>query len=79
MDEEKIEIHEMTSVDGMMSMREVNDLIIPAQGDLRFAPGGYHLMLKEPQRDLSTGQKVDITFTFDSGKQQTVSVIVANR
>jgi copper(I)-binding protein len=78
-DYEKIEIHEMTSVDGMMSMREVNELVIPAQGDFRFAPGGYHLMLKEPQRDLSTGQKVDVTFTFDSGKQQTVSVIVANR
>jgi copper(I)-binding protein len=76
---EQIEMHEMTTVDGMMSMREFTDLVIPANGDFRFAPGGSHLMLKKPRRNLAAGQKVEITLTFDSGKQQTVSVIVANR
>jgi len=76
---ENIEVHEMTSVDGLMEMREVTDLSIPAKGQIQFEPGGKHLMLMGPREHLATGQKVEMILTFESGKKQTVSVKVAAR
>ena len=76
---ENIEVHEMVAVDGLMEMREVTDLTIPASGQINFEPGGKHLMLMGPKEHLTTGQKVDMTLTFKSGKKQTVSVKVAAR
>jgi len=76
---ENIEVHEMVAVDGLMEMREVTDLTIPANGQINFQPGGKHLMLMGPKEHLTTGQKVDMTLTFKSGKKQTVSVKVAAR
>jgi protein SCO1 len=73
----KIEVHEMVVVDGLMEMREVEDLSIPANGQIRFEPGGKHLMLMGPKEHLKTGQKVDMTLLFKSGKKQTVSIQVA--
>ena len=73
----KIEVHEMVAVDGLMEMREVEDLSIPANGQIRFEPGGKHLMLMGPKEHLKTGQKVDMTLLFKSGKKQTVSIQVA--
>ena len=74
-----IEVHEMARVDGYMEMREVTDMVIPANGQIHFEPGGKHLMMMGPKEHLSTGQKVDMTLTFKSGKKQTVSVKVAAR
>jgi copper(I)-binding protein len=74
-----IEVHEMTRIDGMMKMREVTDMVVPARGQIQFEPGGKHLMLMGPQEYLTTGQKVEMILTFESGKKQTVSVKVAAR
>jgi protein SCO1/2 len=76
---EIIEVHEMLAVDGLMEMREVTDMIIPAYSQIQLKPGGMHLMLKKPHRHLMTGQKVDMTLTFKSGRKQRVSVNVAAR
>jgi len=76
---ESIEVHEMTRVDGFMKMREVTDMVIPAQGQVRLEPGGMHLMMMGPREHLTKGQEVVTTLTFRSGKQQTVSVKVADR
>jgi len=73
----KIEVHEMVAVDGLMEMREVKDLSIPGNGQIKFEPGGKHLMLMGPKEHLKTGQKVDMTLVFKSGKKQTVSIQVA--
>jgi len=76
---ETIEIHEMVPVDGMMRMREVGDLVIPARGQIALEPGGKHLMLRGPHSHLKTGDTIDMTLTFESGRQQTVAVQVAAR
>jgi copper(I)-binding protein/cytochrome oxidase Cu insertion factor (SCO1/SenC/PrrC family)/cytochrome c2 len=74
---ENIEVHEMVVVDGLMEMREVTGMTIPANGQINFEPGGKHLMLMGPKEHLKTGQKVDMTLVFKSGKKQTVSIQVA--
>jgi copper(I)-binding protein len=64
-----IEVHEMATVDGLMEMREVTDLVIPAHGQIHFEPGGKHLMLMGPREQVTTGQKIDMTLTFKSGRK----------
>ena len=75
----KIEIHEMTTVDGLMKMRELDGLVIPPNGQAQLLPGGQHLMLKSPKDHLTSGEKVDMTLTFDSGEMQKVSLNVDTR
>jgi len=74
-----IEVHEMVPVDGFMEMREVTNMTIAANERITFAPGGQHLMLMGPKEHLKTGQMVDMTLTFKSGKKQKVTVQVAAR
>ncbi len=76
---ETVELHEMTMADGMMKMRELTEVVVPAGGQARFEPGGKHLMLIGPERHLTAGETVDVTLTFRSGRKQTVSVKVADR
>jgi len=76
---DSVEVHEMTMVDGMMEMNEITDLVIPAKDQVQFAPGGKHLMMMGPKEHFISGQKVDMTLTFKSGKKQIVSVKVAAR
>jgi len=76
---EHIEVHEMASVDGLMAMREVTDLTIPANGQIHFQPGGKHLMLMGPRQRFTNGQTVELTLTFKSGRKQTLSVQLAAR
>lgn len=72
-----IEVHHMVAVDGLMEMQKVKNLSIPANGQIRLEPGGKHLMLMGPKAHLKTGQKVDMTLVFKSGKKQNVSIKVA--
>jgi protein SCO1/2 len=76
---DKVEMHQMATVNGMMKMQQVTDRVIPANGQARFAPGGWHLMLVGPREHLTTGEAIDMTLVFDTGVQQTVSVNVAAR
>lgn len=69
-----IEVHEMSTVNGLMKMQELEELVIPPNGQARLAPGGKHLMMKEPTRKIKKGQNVDLTLSFKSGKKQTISV-----
>jgi len=50
---------------GMMGMRPVARLDIPAGGKVELKPGGYHIMLIELTRELKVGDKVEITLTFE--------------
>jgi hypothetical protein len=44
----KIEIHEMTMLDGIMMMRLIdNGLVIPAGETITLAPGGHHRSIEE--------------------------------
>jgi copper(I)-binding protein len=74
-----IEVHEMAMVDGLREMKELADMTIPPNGQVRFEPGGKHLMLIEPQTHFASGERIDMTLTFKSGRQQSVSVNVESR
>jgi len=50
-----IEIHEMSMHDGVMRMRRLATLRVPARGRVELKPGGQHLMMFRPQRTLEEG------------------------
>ena len=61
-----VEIHEMATKDGVMTMRPLtNGLAIPGGKSVALAPGGYHLMLMNLKAPLKAGDKVPVTLTFE--------------
>lgn len=52
-----VELHEMAHADGVMTMRQVTEIAVPADGRVTLAPGGLHLMLFGLQRPLVAGEK----------------------
>lgn len=71
-----IEIHEMATAHGLMKMREINKLIIPANGRVELSPGGKHLMMHGPTEPLPAGKQVKITLNFASGAAQGLDIAV---
>ncbi|MDQ0512854.1 copper chaperone PCu(A)C [Ancylobacter amanitiformis] len=69
-----VEIHEMAVKDGIMTMRLLPDgIAIPAGGEVKLAPGGYHLMLMDLKQPLKEGDSFKGTLTF--AKAGTVNVV----
>ena len=69
----RVEIHEMSVKDGVMTMRMLPDgLEIPAGGEAKLAPGGLHLMLMDLKQPLKEGESFKGTLTF--AKAGTVDV-----
>lgn len=69
----RVEIHEMAVKDGVMTMRMLPDgLEIPAGGEAKLAPGGFHLMLMDLKQPLKEGESFKGTLTF--AKAGTVNV-----
>ncbi len=74
---ERVEIHTHKMEDGIMKMRKVNGVDLPANDHVLFAPGGYHLMmfgitLDENQSDAS------ITLKFKNAPDLTVIAEIAD-
>lgn len=58
------ELHSMTSKDGMMSMREVQAIALPAGKPVNLGDSGYHVMLTGLKAPLKEGGSVPLTLTF---------------
>ena len=62
----RVEIHEMSMKDGVMTMRQLDKgLAIEPGKTVKFAPGGYHLMLMDLKSPLKQGDKVAVTLEFE--------------
>lgn len=71
-----VEVHEVAMHDGMMRMREVAGIALPAGEPVALEPGGYHVMLLDMPAMLAPGTEVAITLTFASGATTTVTAEV---
>jgi periplasmic copper chaperone A len=61
-----VEIHQMSSVNGVMQMRELKDGVnIPANGSVGLSPGGYHLMFTHLTHPLTKGESIKATLNFE--------------
>lgn len=60
-------IHETRVEKGVSQMRPAQNLVVPARGSLVFAPGGRHMMLMHPTRQLKDGDRVWLEVTLAGG------------
>ena len=60
----RAEVHEMGMDAGVMHMREVRAVMLPANQAIVFGPGGYHVMLMGLKAPLKPGQSVPLRLTF---------------
>lgn len=72
----KAEIHEHAHVNGMMKMQQVQNVVIPAGGEVKFAPMGYHVMLFNLKQQAKAGDRFPMTLTFEKAGPVTVEVAV---
>ena len=70
------EIHAHTHQNGTMSMRPVDEVVLPKGGSVSFEPGGYHLMLFGLQKSLSDGDEHRVTLLFEGCPKVTVTMPV---
>lgn len=60
---ESVQIHHMTMKDGVMRMRELKRLDLPAGKTVKLAPGGTHLMMTNLKKPLNAGESVPLKLT----------------
>ena len=74
---ERIEIHTHIHERGVMKMRRVEAIDIPAGGEAALEPGGGHLMLFGLKTGLAPGDSFPLTLLFEKAGQVTVEMRVA--
>ncbi|MEH6826399.1 MAG: copper chaperone PCu(A)C [Motiliproteus sp.] len=62
------ELHNHIEHEGMLQMRQVDAIEIPAQGSVRLQPGGYHIMLIGLKTALKEGDEQMLMLTLSSGE-----------
>ncbi|WP_421868403.1 copper chaperone PCu(A)C [Motiliproteus sp.] len=72
----KVELHNHVNDNGVMRMRQVEKILIPAQGQVELKPGGYHVMMMGLNKQLKPGEQETLTLHFSDGSSQTLSVPV---
>ncbi len=58
------EIHTMSMENGVMKMRQLEDLPLPAKQPVKLGPGGDHLMLFSLKKPLKAGEEIPLTLTI---------------
>jgi copper(I)-binding protein len=67
---EAVELHTHMMRDGMMSMRPVERVDLPAREVVSLQPGGLHVMLIGLQQQLELGKEVPLTLVFEDGSER---------
>jgi hypothetical protein len=69
-----VQLHIMTNDNGMMRMREVKAIELPAGKRVNLRETGYHLMLMGLKAPLKEGDTVPLTLNIMVGKQGVIKV-----
>jgi len=69
-----VEIHTMKMEEGVMKMRPIQKLDLPAGKGVKLQPGGNHIMLMELKEQMKSGAVVPITLKIE-GKDKKVQTI----
>ena len=72
---DRVEIHQNSMADGVMRMRRVEAVDIPARGEARLEQGGYHLMIFGLEA-VEAGDTVFVTLDFETAEDETVEFTV---
>lgn len=64
---EVVELHTHLNEGGVMKMRKVEKIDLPAGETVALKPGSFHIMLIGLKKPLKAGESVDLTLTFEDG------------
>ncbi len=70
------ELHNHINDNGIMRMRQVKEIAVPAKGEAVLKPGGYHVMLIDMRAPLKDGDHVVIKLGFGDGSSKEVHASV---
>lgn len=73
----KAELHTHVQIGGMMRMEKLDSAAVPAQGELKFYPGGHHVMLFGLKKPLKAGDHFPLTLNFEKAGSIEVDVQVS--
>jgi len=72
----RVEIHTHTMDGGVMKMRQIEKLVIPAGGSAVMKPSGDHIMLFDLKAPLKEGETLPLTLVFDKAGEVNVEATV---
>jgi copper(I)-binding protein len=76
---QRIEMHEsMAGKGGMMEMKPIDAVDIPAEKLVAFAPGGKHLMMFRVNAREARNGAIPLTFLFSNGDRIMVDAVLQN-
>jgi copper(I)-binding protein len=78
-DYERIELHRSVIKDGVSTMQAIDEVRVPANGRVEFAPTDLHLMLIGPRRPQAAEGHVQIVLRLSGGQEIDVSAVVRRR
>ena len=73
---ESAAVHQMKMEKGMMRMRALPFLELPAGKTVALEPGGFHIMLFDIKRSLVAGQKLKLELTVEDGAKRQHRIVV---
>jgi copper(I)-binding protein len=71
-----VELHTVALTDGVMRMRQVDTIEVPAGGRTELKPGSFHLMFIGLHRPLAAGDTIPLVLTLADGATLAVPVPV---
>lgn len=73
-----VELHTHVNDNGVMRMRKVNEISIPANSTTELKPGGLHIMLIGLNKGLNVGDDVELEITFADNSKAVITAPVKN-
>lgn len=73
---EVVELHNHVHENGMMQMRRIERIDVPAGTTVTLKPAGLHIMLIGLKQTLEPGANVDLTLIYDDGSRAPVQAPV---
>ena len=71
-----VELHTHIQDDGVMRMRQVDKIDLPAGAPVSLQPGGMHIMLIGLTQNLTAGENINLSLKFSDGTQQALHIPV---
>jgi len=68
------ELHEMAMVDGVMKMRAIPGLDLPAGKTVVLSPGSYHVMLLDLKAPIRVGDAVPLSLVFEGPDKRRTTI-----
>lgn len=72
----RAELHTHVHLGDVMKMQKIDSVAIPASAEVRFEPGGNHVMLFNLTRPLVAGEHFPLTLEFEKAGQVQLSVTI---